>query len=253
TRVSPSDGQALAILVCWAWHDQLPAAAEALRAPVAGLAGVLWSQVRGRSVVRRTLADPLTGAKALVQRLGEWEYTVSAESFFQVNTAQGTRLLELVMAYAGPLDGRFMADGYCGVGTFLVPMAGGALRAIGIEEHPAALRDCGENLARYARHDVHLYEGRVEVIFPRLVRKGRQLDVVVLDPPRKGAGLAVLESMAKLNTARVVLVSCDPATLGRDAGDLQALGYRLETVQPLDMFPQTWHVETVVLAVKDGA
>ncbi len=251
TRVSPSAGEALAILVCWEWSDRLPAVAQALQARMPALSGVLWSQVRGRSLVRRSLAEPLAGRRAMQQRLGEWEFTVSAESFFQVNNVQGARLLELVAQYAGPLEGKLFADGYCGVGTFLVPLAGDAQRAVGIEEHPMALRDCNDNLARYARHDVRIYDGRVEVIFPRMVRKGRQVDVVVLDPPRKGAGLAVLESMAALGAERVVLVSCDPATLGRDAGDLQSLGYRIEVVQPLDMFPQTWHVETVALAIRE--
>lgn len=250
TRVSPGDGQALAILVCWEWSDRLPAAASALQARVPGLTGVLWSQVRGRSVVRRTLAEALAGRNSLTQTLGEWEYTVSAESFFQVNNIQGARLLEQVRKYANPLDDLLLADGYCGVGTFLVPLAGDAERAIGIEEHPVALQDCTNNLARYARHDVRVYEGRVEVILPRLARKGRRADVVVLDPPRKGAGMLVLESLAKLDARRVVLVSCDPATLGRDAGDLQSLGYRIEVIQPLDMFPQTWHVESVALAVR---
>lgn len=251
TRFSPHQGQALAILVCWERHDRLPAAALALRERVPALAGVLWSQVRGRSVVRRTLAEGLSGRIALIQTLDEWEFTVSAESFFQVNNVQGARLLQQVRQFAGPLEDKLFADAYCGVGTFLVPLAGDAGRAVGIEEHPVALKDCAMNLSRYARHDVHIYEGRVEVIFPRLVRKGRQVDVVVLDPPRKGAGLPVLESMAALGARRVVLVSCDPATLGRDAGDLQNLGYRIETVQPLDMFPQTWHVETVALAVRE--
>jgi 23S rRNA (uracil1939-C5)-methyltransferase len=251
TRYSPHQGQALAILVCWEPSDRLPAAALALRERVPALAGVLWSQVRGRSVVRRTLAEGLSGRNVLIQTLGEWEYTVSAESFFQVNNVQGARLLELVRQFAGPLEDKLFADGYCGVGTFLVPLAGDAGRSVGIEEHPVAMKDCADNLARYARHDVHIYEGRIEVIFSRLVRKGRQVDVVVLDPPRKGAGLPVLEPLVELGTRRVVLVSCDPATLGRDAGDLQSLGYRIETVQPLDMFPQTWHVETVALAVRE--
>lgn len=250
TRVSPSENNALAILVCWDWHDRLPAAAEALRARVPALAGVLWSRVRGQSLVRRTLAELLDGRGVLLQRLGPWEYTVSAESFFQVNNAQGTRLIELVSEYAGGLQNKTFADGYCGVGTFLIPLAAQAKRALGIEEHPLALHDAEINVARYALSDIHLYEGRIETIFPRLLRKGRSIDVAVLDPPRKGAGRMVLETMARLGVARAVLVSCDPSTLGRDAGDLAALGYRLEVVQPVDLFPQTWHIETVALAVR---
>ena len=251
TRVSPTDNAALAILVCWEWHDRLPAAAEMLRARIPELAGVLWSRVRGQSVVRRTLAEPLAGAGKLTQHLDPWAFTVSAESFFQVNNTQASRLIALVEEYAGDLALANFADGYCGVGTFLVPLAGKAARALGIEEHPTALRDAADNLARYARHDVHLLEGQVETIFPRLLRKGRHLDVVVLDPPRKGAGQLVLRAMAELGVKRVVLVSCDPATLGRDAGDLAQLGYRLRMVQPVDMFPQTGHVESVALAERE--
>ncbi len=250
TRVSPHTGEALAILVCWNWDDNLRAAAEALQARVPALVGVLWSRVHGKSVVRRTLAELLTGRGHLMQRLAAWEYGVSAESFFQVNTTQAARLVELALSYAGELHGRSVADGYCGVGTFLIPLAQQAGRALGIEEHPIALRDADRNLGQYGLHEVKLYEGRVEILFPRLVRKGRQVDVVVLDPPRKGAGRPVLEHLVALETERVVLISCDPATLGRDAGDLTALGYKLQYVQPVDMFPQTWHVEAIALATR---
>jgi len=250
TRVSPSDNAALAILVCWEDSERLLEAAEQLRERVPELAGVLWSRVRGRSVVRRTLAEVLAGEGKLTQRLGEWEYTVSAESFFQVNNEQASKLLELAIELAGELSSSIFADGYCGVGTFLAPLAKYASRSIGIEEHPVALRDAQDNLARYAIHDVHLYEGRVETIFPRLLRKGRSLDVVLLDPPRKGAGRAVLESAVGLGVQRIILISCDPATLGRDAGDLAILGYQPEVVQPVDMFPQTPHIETIALMTK---
>lgn len=251
TRVSPSENTALAILVCWEWHDRLPVAAEALRKQIPELAGVLSSRVRGRALVRRTLAESLSGQTRLLQRLGPWEYTVSAESFFQVNNEQGARLVALAGEFAGDLTNCLFADAYCGVGTFLIPLAAGASRSIGIEEHPVAILDAEVNLARYARHQVKLYDARVETIFPRLLRKGRALDVVLLDPPRKGAGAQILGEMARLGVKRVILISCDPSTLGRDAGDLASLGYRLQMVQPIDMFPQSWHVETIALAVKE--
>lgn len=251
TRVSSHENAAVAILVCREWHERLPQAAEALQQRIPELVGVLWSQVHGRSVVRRNLAERLAGRTSLVQQLGEWRYIVSAESFFQVNTLQAERLLELSGEFAGDLSDAVVVDGYCGVGTFLIPLAGRARQAMGIEEHPIAMRDAKENLTLNHLQDVRLYEGRVEIVFPRLVRRGRALDVAVLDPPRKGAGRVALESMAELGVRRVVLISCDPATLGRDAGDLATLGYRLQVVQPVDMFPQTWHVETIALAIKE--
>ncbi len=253
TRVSPDDGTALAILVCWDWHERLPSIAEALSKQVAGLVGILWSSVRGRSVVRKTLAEVLIGQKALQQRLGSRQYTVSAESFFQVNNVQATRLLMLADELAGDLTEAHFADAYCGVGTFLIPLAARALRAIGIEEHPIALLDAGANLLRSAIHDVKLYEGQVETMLSRLARKQRSIDVVVLDPPRKGAGRAVLSKLLELGVQRIVLISCDPATLGRDASDLTALGYQIQFVQPLDMFPQTWHVESIALVTRASA
>ncbi|MHB0936724.1 MAG: 23S rRNA (uracil(1939)-C(5))-methyltransferase RlmD [Armatimonadota bacterium] len=250
TRVSPSENAALAILVCWEDSDRLQEAATLLRERIPELAGVLFSRVRGRSVVRRSLAEVIAGQGKLTQRLGEWAYTVSAESFFQVNNAQATQLVSLALEMAGDMGSSIFADGYCGVGTFLIPLAKRASRSIGVEEHPVALRDARDNLTSYAIHDVQLYEGRVESIFPRLQRKGRSLDVVLLDPPRKGAGRSVLESVAALGAQRIILVSCDPATLGRDAGDLAILGYQPEIVQPVDMFPQTAHVETIALLTK---
>ena len=250
TRVSPHTNTALAILVCREWHERLPAAAGALRAQIPELVGVLYSRVRGQALVRRTLAEAVSGQTFLLQRLGSWEYTVSAESFFQVNNVQGAHLLALVEEFAGDLGRVLFADAYCGVGTFLLPLAAHAARALGIEEHPVALRDAETNLARYALHDVKLYAARVEVALARLLRNGRALDVVVLDPPRKGAGALVLDHLARLGARRVILVSCDPSTLGRDAGDLAAHGYRIQYVQPVDMFPHTWHVETVALAVR---
>lgn len=250
TRVSPSENAGLAILVCWEDADKLEEAAVLLRERLPELAGVLFSRVRGRSVVRRSLAEVVAGQGKLTQRLGEWEYTVSAESFFQVNNEQATRLVSLALEMAGDMGSANFADGYCGVGTFLIPLGKRALRSIGVEEHPIALRDAQDNLTSYAIHDVHLFEGRVESVFPRLQRKGRSLDVVLLDPPRKGVGRSVLESVAGLGAERIILVSCDPATLGRDAGDLAILGYQPEIVQPVDMFPQTAHVETIALLTK---
>lgn len=251
TRISPHQNKALAILVCWDWSERLPIAAILLQERIPELTGILWSRVRGKSLVRRTLAEPLAGRSSLIQRLNDREYTVSAESFFQVNNVQAEYLLGQAASWAGNLKDCDFLDGFCGVGTFLLPLAGRAHRALGIEEHPIAMQDAEVNLARYALHRVRLYQGRVDTIFSRLLRKGRKVDVALLDPPRKGAGPQVLGQLPELGVKRVILVSCDPATLGRDAGDLWNLGYRVQAVQPVDMFPQTWHVETVALAVKD--
>lgn len=248
SRVDADDNGALAILVCHEWDDNLPQAAAKLQQLLPSLSGVLWSRVRGKTVVRRTPAELLLGDKSLHYSLTPWEYTVSAEAFFQVNLTQAKVLVDCVQQLLGDISSAITLDGYCGVGTFLLPLAARSSRAIGIEENPAAFLDAQINLTRYAMHDVKMYQGRVETILRRALRKSRTVDAMVLDPPRKGVGYEVLSMAAELKVRRLLLVSCDPATLGRDAGDLDKLGYRITSVQPVDMFPQTWHVESVALA-----
>lgn len=248
TRVDADENKALAILVCREWDDALNAAAERLQQLLPSLTGVLWSRVRGKSLVRRTPAELLAGERSLVYTLAPWEYSVSAEAFFQVNLVQAKVLVETVLQMAGDLSAAIALDGYCGVGTFLLPIAARAARSIGIEENPAAFQDAQINLTRYAMHDVKMYQGKVETILRRAIRKGRHVDVMVLDPPRKGAGREVLAMVAELQVRKLVMVSCDPATLARDASDLDKFGYQITSVQPVDMFPQTWHIESVALA-----
>ncbi len=251
TRISPTENSALVILVCREDHVEIKTIAATLRGMVPELAGVLFSLVRGNSVVRRTQARLIAGSDKLHQHLNEWEYSVSAESFFQVNNQQAEVLQRLALESCGDISNANVYDAYCGVGTFLLPLGKLAAHATGIEDSESAVRDATENLARYTMREIHLSENRVETVLPRLVRKGRKADVILLDPPRKGAGPQVLESVAALHAKRVVLISCDPATLGRDAGDLVKHGYTIQSVQPVDMFPQTWHVETIALATKD--
>jgi 23S rRNA (uracil1939-C5)-methyltransferase len=116
---------------------------------------------------------------------------------------------------------------------------------IGIEASPSACEDFAFNAGD--RPNVTLHEGAVEEVLPALRAQGQRVDVAVMDPPRAGAGPEVIRELAALGPRRIVYVSCDPATLARDAVLLTAAGYRLTEAQPVDLFPQTFHVETAAL------
>jgi 23S rRNA (uracil1939-C5)-methyltransferase len=176
----------------------------------------------------------------LVYELLGRRFRVSPTTFFQVNTAQAERLIELSVERLGPLEGKIAVDAYCGAGAFTRFIAERAQAAIGIEESPSAVADARVNLAgTHAR----VIEARAEVALPAL---DSPADAVLLDPPRAGCEPPALDALLALAPERIVYVSCDPATLARDLKTLCSSGaYALQDVQPVDMFPQTAHVEVV--------
>lgn len=188
-------------------------------------------------------AANLIGDQALLERCGGREWRISAGSFFQVNRAAARHLVRLVDELAG-LGGReTVLELYSGVGLFTAGLSAKAGRVVGIEDNPDAVRDAIYNLDD--TENVELFQGSVEEVLPELA--DQRLDVVVLDPPRAGVPPAVIDSLLEIGAPRVVYVSCDPATFARDARRLIRGGYDLVTVRPVDMFPQTFHIETVSL------
>ncbi|MGQ9803697.1 MAG: class I SAM-dependent RNA methyltransferase [Anaerolineae bacterium] len=185
---------------------------------------------------------PLIGQTYITEQVAGYTYRVSAPSFFQANTPQAERLVGLVLEYLA-LEGReVVLDGYCGVGLFTLPLAERAGLVVAVEMDSAAVDDLLANVAD--GENVEVVEGPVEAV---LADRAGTLDAAVVDPPRGGLSPAALEGLIAARPARLVYVSCDPATLARDARRLSAAGYRLEVVQPVDMFPQTYHIETVSL------
>jgi 23S rRNA (uracil1939-C5)-methyltransferase len=183
----------------------------------------------------------LAGSPALWMELGGRRLRVSAEAFFQVNLPVAELLLRALLERLPPGDDLAMVDAYCGVGFFSAFLAGRARRLVGIEDSPAACADFVENLDEF---DVELYEDAVENVLPALDFRP---DVVVLDPPRAGVHPQALEALLHLAAPRLLYISCDPSTLGRDARRLAAGGYRLVEAIPFDMFPQTYHVEALTV------
>lgn len=199
------------------------------------------------AIVLRTPREvqPLIGTPWLMEEVLGQRYRISAESFFQANTAGAAALVEIVTAYADARPTDVVLDAYCGVGLFALALADTAQAVIGIEASPSACEDFAVNAGACA--NVELHEGPVEDVLPALQAQSLRVDIVVLDPPRAGAGPEVIRELAALGPRRIVYVSCDPATLARDAVHLVQEGYRLVEAQPVDLFPQTYHVETVAL------
>jgi 23S rRNA (uracil1939-C5)-methyltransferase len=184
----------------------------------------------------------LMGNGHLVEHVAGRDYRISAGSFFQVNTGGAEVVVKLVREYLAPSRDDTLVDLYCGVGLFGLAVADRVGRVIGVESDPSAAADFRYN-AQGMEH-VTLIEGKAQTALPRITEP---VDLLVLDPPRSGAGGDVVGKIAGLGSRRIVYVSCDPATLGRDARHLTEKGYVLQEVQPVDLFPQTYHVESVAL------
>ena len=173
-------------------------------------------------------------------------YRVSSPAFFQVNSRQAERLIELIVARVRAVEPRLVVDAYSGVGTFAVALAQVVPDVVTIEESTAAADDAAVNLAPYP--NVRRIVGSVEDELPELHPPA---DVMVLDPPRAGLQPAIVEALLESRVRRVVYVSCDPATLARDLRRFVDGGLALTEVQPIDIFPQTQHIECISTLDRD--
>ncbi|MCR4402535.1 MAG: 23S rRNA (uracil(1939)-C(5))-methyltransferase RlmD [Firmicutes bacterium] len=174
------------------------------------------------------------------------EFTVNAASFFQVNAEGMEVLYEEVLQAADLSGGEVALDAYCGVGTITLALARQCRHVYGVEESPSAVADARVNATHNRVTNCSFVAGRVEDVLTAKILP-RHVHTVVLDPPRAGCDPRALHALSLLGPGRIVYVSCDPETLARDLRILADSGYEVASVQPVDMFPQTSHVETVVL------
>lgn len=192
----------------------------------------------------------LKGEPQLIERQGALSFFVSPQSFLQVNPQQTRVLYDEAIRLLDPKPDETIADVYCGIGTISLAIAKRAGQVIGIECVPEAIEDAKRNAQANGIQNAAFYCGLAETVLPQLVHSGMRPDAIVIDPPRKGCDPEVLSAIAESGVERLVYVSCNPATLARDAKTLAESGFTLRYVQPVDMFPHTQHVETVTLITR---
>lgn len=185
----------------------------------------------------------IAGNDNLTIRVLDRDFRVSAASFFQVNTAMAAKMVEHILTHLPVSQTDTVLDVYCGAGLFSAFLAPACERLIGIESSPSACEDFAFNLDEF--ENVELYEGLAQEILPGLVGRISNPTCVLVDPPRAGLDKNVVDGILELSPRRIVYVSCDPSTLARDAARLINGGYKLKQVTPFDLFPQTFHIESI--------
>lgn len=242
-------GQAMAVIVTKT--KTLPRAEEfvkRLSQAVPELVSIMHNiNPKRTNVILGQETNCLWGQKTIQDGIGKLMFDISAQSFFQVHTAQADILYQKALQYAELNGNETVIDAYCGTGTISLFLAQKAKKVYGIEIVAPAIRDAKKNAKANNITNAEFFVGDAVEVMPALYGKGIRADVVVVDPPRSGCDRIVLETFARMQPKRIVYVSCNPASLARDIAVLDELGYRAEQVQPVDMFPQTNHVESVAL------
>ena len=229
-----------------------PELAAYVTAAVSHTVGVLLnSNTRRGNVVLGDKYRTLFGRNYLMDTLCGLEFKLSMPSFYQVNRDQAEVLYGKALEFAGLTGNETVLDLYCGIGTITLCLAKAAKRVIGAEIVPPAIRDAKENALRNHVENAEFFCGDAADIAAKLESDGLRPDVVTVDPPRKGLAPEVIASVAAMGPEKVVYVSCDPATLGRDVKIFREFGYEAKRAAAVDMFPGTAHVETVVLLSRE--
>ena len=229
-----------------------PELAAYVTAAVSHTVGVLLnSNTRRGNVILGDKYRTLFGRNYLMDTLCGLEFKLSMPSFYQVNRDQAEVLYGKALEFAGLTGNETVLDLYCGIGTITLCLAKAAKRVIGAEIVPPAIRDAKENALRNHIENAEFFCGDAADIAAKLESDGLRPDVVTVDPPRKGLAPEVIASVAAMGPEKVVYVSCDPATLGRDVKIFREFGYEAKRAAAVDMFPGTAHVETVVLLSRE--
>ena len=253
-RIGHSTGQVLVCLVCAG--DQFrssKAFVRRLREAHPEVDTVVMNvNKRQTNVVLGDTEHVLFGTGWIEDELLGCRFRISASSFFQVNPVQTEKLYSAAVDAAGLDASTTILDAYCGTGTIgIIAASRHGSPLVGVESNAKAIKDARVNAKRNGLEKAKFVTEDAGTFMRKRAADGRGFDVVFMDPPRAGADEAFLDSLAALSPARVVYISCNPKTQVRDVAHLMKRGYRLETNQPVDMFPHTKHVETVCLLSKN--
>ncbi|MBX7243924.1 MAG: 23S rRNA (uracil(1939)-C(5))-methyltransferase RlmD [Candidatus Sumerlaeaceae bacterium] len=212
--------------------------------------GFIWGTNDGLSDVARMEKLMLQrGPNTITETLGQRTFRISTFSFFQTNTRGGERLYDTVKRFAGLTGTETVLDAYCGTGSIGIYLADGAAKVVGIELVADAVEDARHNAEGNGVTNCEFHTGDMHDVLDHLQANGAlasPFDVVIVDPPRGGMDKKALRDLINLRAPRLIYVSCNPTTLARDSVELAEAGYTAEEVQPVDMFPHTFHVESVI-------
>ena len=236
-------GEIMAVLIGKASKQILQSCTASWQKEIPALQGVVFQTEAGKNYL-------LSGTGQIGQHLLGCDFIFYPESFAQVNVLQTAKLYACVQSMAAVREDWQILDVYCGVGTIGQVLAQGIknVQVIGIEENMASVAAAHRNAGRNQIERFAYFAGKAEAVLPDLAANGiLHLDLAVVDPPRAGCREGVLKAILELKPAKIIYVSCHPATLARDLEKMVANQYAIKEVQPVDMFPQTSHVETVVL------
>jgi 23S rRNA (uracil1939-C5)-methyltransferase len=228
-------------------------AAERLAGALAGVADALfWTRIESvAEVTAGGQTELVMGATHLRERLGDLELGISPEAFFQTNTEMAERLYGVAAEYAALKGWERVYDLYCGMGTIGLTLAPRAGEVWGLEVVEEAVSDALATARRNQIENAQFFAGDVRLALRELVEKAGRPDVVVVDPPRSGLSQKIVRRVIEASPKRIVYVSCNPTTLAPNAAQLVEAGYALRRVRPVDMFPQTHHIECVALLERD--
>lgn len=202
---------------------------------------------RGTSMVLGDKEHVLYGKGYIEDVLCGCRFRLSSRSFYQVNPVQTEILYQKALELAGLTGREAVIDAYCGIGTIGIIAAKKAGKVIGVELNSAAVRDAVSNAKQNGVDNIRFYCNDASRFLLNMSAQGEKADVVLMDPPRSGSTEEFIDSIAEMGALRVVYVSCNPETLARDLKYMKRLGYKAEEAWPVDLFPWTGHVETVVL------
>ncbi|MCZ2118357.1 23S rRNA (uracil(1939)-C(5))-methyltransferase RlmD [Levilactobacillus brevis] len=213
---------------------------------------VLNVNAKKTNVIMGNVTRVLYGKPTIEDTLMGLTFAISARSFYQVNPQQTEKLYQMAIDKAGLTGAETVIDAYCGIGTISLALAKHAKQVYGVEIVPEAIEDAKVNAQKNHLSNVTFAVNKAEDQMAEWQAAGIRPDVIVVDPPRKGLAESLIDSAAKMAPKKVVYVSCNPATLVRDVARFTELGYHVDgPVQPVDQFPQTPHVESVTVLVKD--
>ncbi|HYE81477.1 MAG TPA: 23S rRNA (uracil(1939)-C(5))-methyltransferase RlmD [Clostridia bacterium] len=246
------------VMVCIVINgDSLPcdkALVEALKNGVNNLKSVVINiNKKNTNVILGEKNIIIYGEEAIYDYIGEFKFRISPLSFFQVNPIQTEVLYNKALEYADLQGDEVVFDAYCGIGTISLFLSKMARKVYGVEIVPQAIDNAKENAKLNGIRNAAFIVGESETVIPEMYGRGIKADVIVVDPPRKGCDERLLDVIAQMRPEKVVYVSCNPATLARDLKYLSERGYQVKEIQPVDMFPQTVHVEAIVLMTYCGS